>query len=58
MKIRLGAPNYPGDTMTFAGQVNLAELRDGKGVVEVGVRGSNRFGDHVSGSLEFELPRR
>jgi uncharacterized OB-fold protein/acyl dehydratase len=58
MRIRLGAPNYPGDTMTFVGQVNSAELRDGKGVVEVGVRGSNRFGDHVSGTLELELPRR
>ena len=58
MKIRLGAPNYPGDTMTFTGQVTSAELRDGKGVIAVGVRGSNRFGDHVSGSLELELPHR
>ncbi len=58
MKIRLGAPNYPGDTMTFVGQVNSAELRDGRGVVVVGVRGFNRFGDHVSGTCELELPRR
>ena len=58
MKIRLGAPNYPGDTMTFTGLVNSAELRDGKGFIEVGIRGSNRFGDHVSGTLELELPRR
>jgi uncharacterized OB-fold protein/acyl dehydratase len=58
MKIRLGAPNYPGDTMTFSGLVNSAELREGKGIIEVGIRGSNRFGDHVSGTLELELPRR
>jgi len=58
MKIRLGAPNYPGDTLTFRGEVKSAESRDGKGVVEVGVRGSNRLGDHVSGSVELELPRR
>ncbi len=58
MKIRLGAPNYPGDTMTFSGLVNSAEVRDGKGVIEVGIRGSNQLGDHVSGTLELELPRR
>ncbi len=58
MKIRLGAPNYPGDTMTFSGQVNAALVRDGKGIVEVAIRGANRFGDHVSGTLELELPRR
>jgi uncharacterized OB-fold protein/acyl dehydratase len=58
MKIRLGAPNYPGDLMTFTGLVNSGEMRDGKGIIEVGVRGANRFGDHVSGTLELELPRR
>ena len=58
MKIRLGAPNYPGDTMTFSGLVNSAEVRDGKGIIEVGIRGSNQLGDHVSGTLELELPRR
>jgi len=56
--IRLGAPNYPGDTMTFTGTVNSAELRDGKGIIEVGIRGANKFGDHVSGTLEVELPLR
>jgi acyl dehydratase len=56
MKIRLGIPNFPGDTMTFVGQVNVAEVRDGVGVVEVGIRGFNRLGDHASGSLELELP--
>jgi hypothetical protein len=58
MKIRLGAPNYPGDTMTFSGLVNSAEVRDGKGIIEVGIRGTNQLGDHVSGTLELELPRR
>jgi uncharacterized OB-fold protein/acyl dehydratase len=58
MKIRLGAPNYPGDIMTFSGQVNSSEVRDGKGILEIGVRGANRFGDHVNGTFELELPRR
>jgi uncharacterized OB-fold protein/acyl dehydratase len=57
MKIRLGAPNFPGDTMNLVGQVNSAELRGGVGVVEVGIRGVNKWGDHVSGTLDLELPR-
>jgi uncharacterized OB-fold protein/acyl dehydratase len=56
MKIRLGIPNFPGDTMTFVGQVNAIEIRGGGGIVEVGVRGFNRLGDHVSGTLDLELP--
>ncbi len=43
--IRLGAPNYPGDTMTLSGEVtDIAE-----GVVSVQVRGANSLGDHVRG---------
>jgi acyl dehydratase/uncharacterized OB-fold protein len=57
MKIRLGVPNYPGDTMTFTGEVKAAEVRDGKGVVEVSVRGRNRIGDHVNATVELELPQ-
>lgn len=58
MSIRLGIPNFPGDIMTYEGQVDTAERRDGVGIIVVGVRGVNRLGDHVSGSLELELPLR
>ena len=50
--VRLGAPNYPGDTMVFTGKV--AAKRDG--VVTIAVRGANRLGDHVTGSVEVALP--
>ena len=50
--IRLGAPNYPGDTMTMTGRV--ARIEDG--VVTVEIRGANGLGDHVSGSVELALP--
>lgn len=52
VKIRLGAPNYPGDTMTMTGTVT------GKadGVVEVTCKGSNSLGDHVSGTVTLVLP--
>jgi hypothetical protein len=53
VKIRLGAPNYPGDTMTMTGQVTWKD----DGVVEVKVRGSNNLGDHVTGTVALGLPR-
>jgi acyl dehydratase len=52
VKIRLGAPNYPGDTMTMKGAVTKKE----DGVVEVSLKGSNSRGDHVIGTVTLELP--
>jgi acyl dehydratase len=51
--IRLGAPNYPGDTMTLTGEVKAKA----DGVVTVSVRGANALGDHVTGDVELELPQ-
>jgi hypothetical protein len=60
VSIRLGAPNYPGDTMTLTGRVTRAEVpdgrRDGRGVVEIAVRGANGLGDHVTGTVRLSLP--
>lgn len=52
--IRLGAPNYPGDTMTMTGTVTAKD--DDTGGVEVSVRGTNRRGDHVTGTVMLSLP--
>ena len=52
VKIRLGAPNYPGDTMTMRGSV--ASI-DGTRV-ELAVTGTNSLGPHVSGTVVLELP--
>ena len=61
VSIRLGAPNYPGDTMTLSGAVTATELpaarHDGRGVVEVAVRGANSRGDHVTGTVRLSVPR-
>jgi acyl dehydratase len=51
--IRLGAPNYPGDTMKLTGEV-VAKRDDN--VVELAVRGANGLGDHVTGTVEVSLP--
>jgi acyl dehydratase len=52
LRIRLGAPNYPGDTMCLEGRVAKADA----GRVEVAIRGRNRLGDHVTGTVELRLP--
>lgn len=55
--IRLGVPNFAGDTMRLTGRVVAATpCEDGTGVVEVEVVGRNRLGDHVTGSVTVALP--
>ncbi len=60
VSIRLGAPNYPGDTMVLSGTVTSAEVPEGRsdrrGVVEIAVRGANSRGDHVTGTVRVALP--
>jgi len=58
VSIRLGVPNYPGDTMVLTGKVEkLDGLAGGdRGRVEVSIRGSNSRGDHVTGTVGLTLP--
>jgi acyl dehydratase len=59
VNIRLGAPNYPGDTMTLTGSVTEKETPpegSGSGSVTVAVRGANSVGDHVVGTVTLSLP--
>jgi len=51
VKVRLGAPNYPGDTMKMTGSVTAME---GK-VATIAIRGANSLGDHVNATVEVEL---
>jgi acyl dehydratase len=53
LAIRLGAPNYPGDTMTLTGEVTAV---GDDGMVEVAVTGANSIGDHVTGTVRVRLP--
>ncbi|RSS76675.1 MaoC family dehydratase [Streptomyces sp. WAC06614] len=50
--IRLGAPNYPGDTMTLTGTVT-ARTED---TVEIRITGANGLGHHVTGTVTAQLP--
>ena len=50
--IRLGAPNYPGDTMVLTGTVE--EVAEDTATVRV--VGANGIGRHVSGTVTVTLP--
>ena len=54
--IRLGVPNYAGDTLTMTGTVSAAEDAPAGRVVTVDVRGRNSLGDHVTGTVTVLVP--
>ena len=56
ISIRLGAPACPDDVMHFTGSVTSTTRRGDEGVVEVELRGVNRFGPHVTGTAVLTLP--
>jgi acyl dehydratase len=51
--IRLGAPNYPDDTMLMTGRV---KSKGDDGLVEVEIKGENSIGSHVTGTVTLVLP--
>ena len=58
--IRLGAPNYPDDTMVFTGEVIALrddEVDPARGVVDVSIAGANTMGNHVVGTVSLTLPK-
>ncbi|MCH7789305.1 MAG: MaoC family dehydratase N-terminal domain-containing protein [Acidobacteria bacterium] len=55
LEVGLGAPNYPGDTMTLSGAVTAVA---DDGTITVGFKGANSLGNHVTGSVEIVLPDR
>ena len=50
LKIKLGAPNYPGDSMKFTGSVTAKD--DAKRSVQITLKGTNSMGSHVSGTVQ------
>ncbi|GAA3488317.1 MULTISPECIES: MaoC/PaaZ C-terminal domain-containing protein [Streptomyces] len=50
VRIRLGAPNYPGDTMVLRGTVS--EVDGPAGTAEIRVVGVNGIGHHVTGTVK------
>ena len=54
LKIKLGAPNYPGDCMTFSGSVSHIDA-DNR-AVEITLNGKNSMGNPVTGTVALVLP--
>ncbi|WP_406448189.1 MaoC family dehydratase [Streptomyces sp. NBC_00876] len=54
IRIRLGAPNHPGDTMVLTGTVTGKSDEDR--LVQIAVRGANSLGAHVTGTVSVQLP--
>ncbi|MFJ6748075.1 MULTISPECIES: MaoC/PaaZ C-terminal domain-containing protein [unclassified Streptomyces] len=56
--IRLGAPNYPGDTMVLTGEISAVGPadQDHGTTVEVRVTGANGIGHHVTGTVTVTVP--
>jgi len=50
--IRLGVPNYPGDTMRMSGEV--VSKQDGAVVVQI--QGANSLGNHATGTVTVAFP--
>lgn len=49
IKIKLGIPNYPGDTMVITGEVS--EINPQAKSVTVSLKGKNGMGNHVTGTV-------
>ncbi|BDX20162.1 MULTISPECIES: MaoC family dehydratase [Halopseudomonas] len=54
IQLKLGAPNYPGDTMTFTGEV--VERDEASRTLVVALKGKNSMGNHATGKVTVVLP--
>jgi acyl dehydratase len=56
IELRLGVPNYAGDTLRLTGIVSGKREEGGTGIVEVAVTGSNSLGQHVTALVRVAVP--
>jgi acyl dehydratase len=57
VNIRLGAPNYAGDTMVLTGTVTEKTVVGEQAIIDVDVIGKNSIGNHVTGTVRLALPQ-
>ena len=55
LSIRLGVPAFPNDPLHFTGGVSGKSVSGNEGLVEVTLNGSNKLGDHVTGTAILSL---
>ena len=56
--VRLGVPNYPGDTLQISGTVNAIHSNKPAVMAEVTLTAVNGLGQHASATVVVELPPR
>jgi acyl dehydratase len=56
IELRLGVPNYAGDTLRLTGLVSGKHAQGHGGIVELAVTGTNSLGSHVTALVRVELP--
>ncbi|MEE8557079.1 MAG: OB-fold domain-containing protein [Myxococcota bacterium] len=54
--IRLGPPNYPGDTCRIAGEVVALETTERGASVQLELSARNAYGDHATAAVTLTLP--
>ena len=54
--IKLGAPNYPGDTIVLGGTIADRRVVAAGAELDVSIIGKNRLGEHVSGIVTVFVP--
>lgn len=54
IQLKLGAPNYPGDTLTFSGEVT--ERDEASNTLLISLKGKNSMGNHAAGKVTVVLP--
>lgn len=57
ISFKLGAPNFPGDTMIMSGEITDISDVDGADIVTLDFKGKNGMGNHVSGSAKVQLAK-
>ena len=57
VNIRLGAPNYAGDTMVLTGTITEKNVVNDQSVIDIDVVGKNSIGNHVTGTVRVALPQ-
>jgi uncharacterized OB-fold protein/acyl dehydratase len=55
LRVKLGAPAYPYNHLTFTGSVQSIDASTGRAVIAVSAK--NKLGSHINGTVEVELPR-
>lgn len=56
VRLKLGTPAFPGDTLTLTGEVLRAEDAAGERRLEIDVRGRTARGEHVGAVVEVSVP--